>query len=185
MIGLEFELERRKRKLKNRKQKRDFLLWTVGWMLLLWVLLYGIFGIAFVEGSSMRPAYYEGDLVLYQRRFLGEPDYGDVVIARMHMEGKDINVIKRIAGRPGDVIDIDEKGHLTRNGEVSSESEVKFGSQAGEDWVGYPYTVPEGSYFCLGDNRPVSLDSRVMGSVEREDIIGRVFGQFRISVGNK
>ncbi len=52
------------------------------------------------------------------------------------MEGKDINVIKRIAGRPG-------------------------------------------------DNRPVFLDSRVMGSVERKDIIGRVFGQSRISVGNK
>mgnify|MGYP000569702984 FL=1 len=100
-------------------------------------------------------------------------DYGDVVIL------KDISgeyLIKRIEGLPGDVIEVDREGHLTRNGEKVQETDVVYGMSEAEDSVDYPYTVPEGSYFFLGDNRPVSLDSRVLGAADRSEIKGRVTG---------
>ena len=100
-------------------------------------------------------------------------DYGDVVIL------KDISgeyLIKRIEGLPGDVIEVDREGHLTRNGEKVQETDVVYGMSEAEDSVDYPYTVPEGSYFFLGDNRPVSMDSRALGAADRSEIKGRVTG---------
>lgn len=83
-------------------------------------------------------------------------------------------MIKRIVGRPGDVIAMDDEGHLTRNGTAVKESEVIYGSQWGDAGAASPCTVPEGRYFYLGDNRPVSLDSRVLGTAGAENILGKV-----------
>ena len=143
------------------------------------VLLYWMFGIGMVHGRSMRPAYREGDLFLYQRRLFREPDYGDVVV--IHRQDLERDIVKRIAGKPGDVIDLDELGHLTRNGERAAETEILFGEQDRDDWITFPYTVPEGSYFCLGDNRPRSEDSRELGAFRRREITGKVLAQFRLS----
>lgn len=78
------------------------------------------------------------------------------------------------AGLPGDVMEVDREGHLTRNGAEVQETDVIFGLSETGDSVDYPYTVPEGSYFFLGDNRPVSLDSRMLGAAGREEIKGKV-----------
>lgn len=71
---------------------------------------------------------------------------------------------------------MDREGHLTRNGEKVQETDVVYGMSEAEDSVDYPYTVPEGSYFFLGDNRPVSMDSRALGAADRSEIKGRVTG---------
>ena len=78
-------------------------------------------------------------------------------------------------------IDLDELGHLTRNGERTAETEILFGEQDRDDWITFPYTVPEGCYFCLGDNRPRSEDSRELGAFRRREITGKVLAQFRLS----
>ena len=98
--------------------------------------------------------------------------------------GSPNQVIKRIAGKAGDIIEIDEKGHLTRNGRCIEETEVQFGTVSKDGTsIEYPYSVPEGSYFYLGDNRPVSLDSRFSGAVRKEKILGKVFVMMRLSLG--
>lgn len=156
MTELEFELEFKKRKLQKRKQRRMELLIIGAHLGVVLVLLYWMFGIGMVHGRSMRPAYRDGDLFLYQRRLFREPDYGDV-------------------------IDLDDLGHLTRNGERAAETEILFGEQDRDDWITLPYTVPEGCYFCLGDNRPRSEDSRELGAFRRREITGKVLAQFRLS----
>ena len=180
MTAEEFELEIKKRQLKKKKSRIESGIAMIIGLLLGAGIIYGVLGIGFVKGNSMRPSYYNGDLILYRKCLYGELDYGDVVVIRTESSG---NVIKRIVGRPGDVIEIDEKGHLTRNGEQIEETEVKFGLQSGGTQAGYPYTVPEGCYFYLGDNRPVSMDSRLLGAVEKEEIAGKVFGTLRLSTG--
>ena len=69
-------------------------------------------------------------------------------------------------------MEVDREGHLTRNGAKVQETDVIFGLSETGDSVDYPYTVPEGRYFFLGDNRPVSLDSRTLGAAGREEIKG-------------
>lgn len=180
MTELEFELELKKRKYREKRQMRAFVAGVLLWAGVLWTLLYGAFGIALVDGNSMRPAYRDGDLVLYMRSFTGEPDYGDVIILHMGAQSNDIQMLKRIAGKPGDVIRVDENGYLERNGERIEEPEVKFGYQGGDAVIQFPYTVPEGRYFYLGDNRPVSVDSRVLGAVREDAITGKVIGMLRL-----
>lgn len=51
-------------------------------------------------------------------------------------------------------MEVDREGHLTRNGAEVQETDVIYGMSETGDSVDYPYTVPEGSYFFLGDNRP-------------------------------
>ena len=53
--------------------------------------------------------------------------------------------------------------------EVSTLASVDRGTMA----VGKPFTIPEGQYFCLGDNRDNSKDSRFWGTVPRENVVGR------------
>lgn len=180
MTAEEFELELKKRKVKNKKIRWESWCAMTAGVLLGLGFIYWVLGIGFVQGNSMRPSYYNGDLILYQKRIYGELDYGDVVVIRTDQER---GVIKRIVGKPGDVIMVDENGHLTRNGETVEEMEVRFGFQSESPSVEYPYSVPEDSYFYLGDNRPVSLDSRMRGAVRKENISGKVIGQPRLSSG--
>lgn len=181
MTSKDYEIELQIMKLKERKRRRKFLLGLLIWCVFVWIVVNLIFGVRFVEGNSMRPSFLPGDLVIYRRELARKPEYNDVVILDT---GLDQCIIKRIVGKPGDVIEIDEKGHLLRNGEEIREPEILFGYQGLDGMVEFPYTVPEGTYFYLGDNRPVSLDSRIEGAAEIKNIKGIVIGLFRFGNWN-
>ena len=137
-------------------------------------------GTVLVKGTSMEPNFHHGDLVFINKlsTSLGTPKRGDVVICRMEDEGK--NLIKRIIGLPGDEIDIRENVDgetytLYRNGEAVTEEYIKepMDSKGTQE---YPYTVPENSYFVMGDNRNASSDSRreSVGAIAKKDLMGKV-----------
>ncbi len=148
------------------------------WVLCIWGLLYRMYGICTVQGDSMRPAFCSGDLLLYRRGVHRELQYGDVVIVDSRLDGL---YVKRIVGKPGDMIEVNERGYLTRNGEQIEEPEVRYGNQMTDyDTVTFPYVVPEGEYFYLGDHRGVSLDSRILGATKQQNIKGTVIGLIRI-----
>lgn len=120
----------------------------------------------------------------------GEPDRGDVVVFRLPSE-PNINYIKRVVGLPGDEL-VYERHRLTVNGELvavtpdaADESLAnQFIEQLGERrhaiLVTNPhnsmrdgrYTVPEGHYFMMGDNRDNSRDSRFIGAVPETHLVG-------------
>ena len=162
MALLKVREEKRKRKMRS---ERAVILFVV------WILVFRVCGIMRVDGNSMRPACHPGDIVFFLRILPDGVDYGDAVILK---DASGEYLIKRIAGLPGDVMEVDREGHLTRNGAKVQETDVIFGLSETGDSVDYPYTVPEGSYFFLGDNRPVSLDSRMLGAAGREEIKGKV-----------
>ena len=157
--GEQYSLDMALLKIREEKRKRKMRTERAAILFVVWLMVFRVCGIMRVDGNSMRPACHHG------------VGYGDAVILK---DASGEYLIKRIAGLPGDVMEVDREGHLTRNGAEVQETDVIFGLSETGDSVDYPYTVPEGSYFFLGDNRPVSLDSRMLGATGREEIKGKV-----------
>lgn len=122
-----------------------------------------------VRGSSMNPTLYEDDLVFCLNT--KELDYGEIIAFKHN----DTTMIKRVIGKGGDSITIDELGNVYRNDELLEEEYVSKKGMGNPD-IDYPYLVPENTYFVLGDNRTDSLDSRniIIGAVKKADVVGRI-----------
>ncbi len=107
--------------------------------------------------------------------FGGDPERFDIVICRYPGRG-DINFVKRVVGLPGDVVELRE-GYLYVNGEKYEEAYIddNYRVRGASDGYSYgPYTVPEGEFFVMGDHRNNSNDSRALGSISRNMIVGHV-----------
>ncbi len=108
---------------------------------------------------------------------------GDIVIFRS-VEDPALDLVKRCVGLPGDVIEIRDK-RLHINGQRLEEPYVKhdderlYSNQPGVQLAFRrrdnlpPFTVPAGHYFCMGDNRDRSYDSRSWGAVPAHYVKGR------------
>ena len=132
------------------------------------------FRIIQVDGSSMVPTLQNGDkLIVWGAGYT--PQRGDVVIVDSYTAyGKPL--VKRVIAKGGDTVSIDyEMGIVTVNGEVLQEDYIAEPTYLGYD-VEFPYTVPEGTVFVMGDNRNNSLDSRssYVGCIDERDILGKV-----------
>jgi len=132
-----------------------------------------------VNGLSMYPTFYNNDRLLTSRfsyRF-GQPQFGDVIVFRAPGH-EEYDYIKRIIGMPGDKIKIDE-GDVYRNGELLDESLYLNNTVKtyGEAYLrnGEETTVPDQSYFVMGDNRDNSSDSRNFGPVPYKNIVGKAW----------
>ena len=103
------------------------------------------------------------------------PQRGDVVIVDSYTSyGKPL--VKRVIAKGGDTISIDyDAGTVEVNGELLQEDYIAAPTHLGYD-VEFPYTVPEGTVFVMGDNRNESLDSRssYVGCIDERDILGKV-----------
>lgn len=136
-----------------------------------------------VRQTSMENTLSEGDyMILYKLAYMNHaPERGDIVIFKSDLYdpsyGKKEHLIKRVIGLPGDVIEIKDD-QLYLNGEEYHEDYILSGRTPAIDLPreGDSYKVPEDCYFCMGDNREGSLDSRSaeIGSVPFKEIEGKV-----------
>jgi len=138
------------------------------------VLIFSFFfRIIQVDGESMVPTLQNGEkLIVWGAGY--EPQRGDVVIVDSYTPyGKPL--VKRVIAKGGDTICIDyETGTVAVNGEVLREDYIAEPTYLGYD-VEFPYTVPEGTVFVMGDNRNGSSDSRDyrLGTVDTRYVIGK------------
>ena len=123
-----------------------------------------------ISGDSMAPTLEHDEIVvlLKTKNF----DRGDLIA--FYYQGK--IMLKRVIALPEDEVAIDADGNVYVNGELLEEPYIRE-KTLGDCDLEFPYQVPGTGYFVMGDKRSNSVDSRnsVIGAIEREDIIGKVF----------
>ena len=122
-----------------------------------------------IYGPSMSPTLNEGEIVVSVKGSDFEP--GDLVAFYL---GNKILVKRCIAG-PGQWVDINENGDVFVDGELLDEPYLTE-KALGECDQSFPYQVPESRFFCMGDHRATSVDSRhsAVGCVAEEQIVGKI-----------
>ncbi len=159
------------------KRKRWFQFFDMaGSIIAALVIIFIVFTFMFravsVVGSSMVPTLSDGDWLLVSSK--SDYDRGDIIIITQPNDRNE-PLVKRIVALGGETIDIDFiTGEVTVNGKVLDEPYIKELTHLSYD-VDFPYHVPEGCVFAMGDNRNDSLDSRSsrIGPIDERYILGK------------
>ena len=154
-----------------------------------------------VYQSSMEPTFYEGEIIWANK--LKKPTYGDVVLVSYEADGKKDILVKRAVAFGGDLLWVEESSETAgyyylcrqKSGTEVEErlvKEVYDGNtielmglsnlpKTYHEGVGFvaigkenAVEVPEGTIYCMGDNRNSSLDSRDLGAFNSESLVGVV-----------
>lgn len=129
-----------------------------------------------VSGASMDKTFLNGQyLVIDELTYhFSDPKRGEVVVFKYPLDPSKY-FIKRVIGIPGDTVIVNGNKTTVKTPENPAGSVID--EPYTSSWrEGYTETfLKAGEYFVMGDNRAVSLDSRVFGTLPRSDITGRVF----------
>jgi signal peptidase I len=144
---------------------------------LVFVIRHFLFSPVIVSGQSMEPTFESENRVIISK--IHKLDHFDLVV--FHAPGSEEDYIKRVIGLPGDTV-VMEDDKLYINGTEYEEEYIQdnkdqlFADQKlTED---FEVTVPEGQLFVLGDNRRNSTDSRDIGCIDEDSVVGKVGFRF-------
>jgi signal peptidase I len=131
-----------------------------------------------IKGQSMHPNFPDSEYLLTEKvtYYLRDPVRGDVVVFTPPVSETD-EFIKRVIGLPGEQVMVRD-GHVYINDKLLKENYLASDLRTDDgDFLaeGAEYTVPEGKYFVMGDNRPHSSDSRSWGPITKKVISGRAW----------
>lgn len=136
------------------------------------------FGVIIVQGDSMNPTFYNGDMVRSQTK-LTEKDIGSGDVVTFRYNGD--RLIKRVIGVPGDVIAYDDHTiYINGKPEISEYPEIHDGGLLEKGQI----RLGKDEYFCLGDNRNNSNDCRFFGPIKFSQIDGKIVGTY-VHIGKK
>lgn len=132
-----------------------------------------------ISSDGNGPTLLTGDRIIIDRRLAAKNPVRSDLIVFESPEEPEKDFVMRVVAIGGDIVEIRNKALLINNMviketfAVHNDSNVLSISQSKRDNFG-PVTVPENSYFVMGDNRDNSSDSRLWGFVEKSKIKGTV-----------
>ena len=143
-------------------------------LMVLVVLQLFIVQVSVVRGHSMSPSLADGDRLLVDRvshQLMGI-DRFDVVVLR-YPRDPSVDFVKRVVALPGERVRLDHTGLYVNGVRLDEPFQHVIDPGVVDERI-----VPEGHYYVLGDNRPISCDSREFGMVEGELVRGTVRARF-------
>lgn len=132
---------------------------------------------AAVPSGSMEPTVNTGSHILVNclTYKFNDPKAGEI-IAFYHKEEDKLfptKYLKRVIACPHDTVDIRDGKVYVNNNLIDESAYLSDSVQTYERLFELPYTLSDNEYFVLGDNRAISNDSRIWGTVNRDDILGK------------
>jgi len=142
---------------------------TIALTLLIFITIRFVIQSYHVDGMSMEPTLNSNEYVLVNKAvyLLQQPERGDVIVFH-NPKDPSVDFIKRVIGIPGDTIQV-YGTRIAVNGVTLKEPYISSSATP----VTNTWKVPLDKYFVLGDNRPVSDDSRYWGCVPKDFIVGK------------
>lgn len=160
-------IKRRRNAILDRRGWQELVLRLAALAFIFYILFSKVFLVCQLNGNAMFPSLKDGDLVL-GFRLEQEINKDDLILYEMDGE----ICASRVVAKGTDYVDMDENGHLYVNGTVQS-GEILYPTEP-KTLLTYPFQVPEGYVFVLGDYRTQSSDSRDFGPLPEEAIKGKV-----------
>ena len=138
-------------------------------LIILLNLFTNVFSVVQYYGDGMEPTLHNQQILVIQKTTQVKP--GDV--AACYFNNKIL--VRRVICEGGSSISMDESGEVKINGEPLDEPYVETPS-LGQCNISFPYMVSIGQYFVMGDNRAISMDSRLseIGTISADRILGKV-----------
>ena len=135
--------------------------------------------VAVVVGPSMQNTLIANDVILLSNLFY-EPEQGDIIVFQSKLSDEYEPIVKRVIATENQTVSIDyETWTVTVDGVELKEDYVKRDTLADmlhSNYLEFPYRVPEGKIFVMGDNRNSSMDSRDshIGCVDKRFVLGKL-----------
>ena len=123
-----------------------------------------------MDGDSMNDTFSNGTILYFEYKDIADIQRFDIV-ATYYPKRNYTVFTKRVVGLPGDIVEIRD-GYLYVNNEKYDEPYINDEYRSGRLDQFEPYTVPENHYFVLGDHRNSSNDSRFVGALDANMLIG-------------
>lgn len=150
----------------------------VGILCVVFVVFMMFFKVVEVDGASMKPTLNESEkLLVYSLSYT--PEKGDIIIVGSTNKDEP-PLVKRVIATENQTVEVDYKtGKVSVDGKVLEEDYITEMSVPDTNEIEYPYTVPEGCVFVMGDNRNESSDSRsrLIKAVDENHIAGKVIAR--------
>ena len=120
-------------------------------------------------GNSMTPSFDDGQILIVNK--MAEINSGDIIA--FYYNNKVI--VRRVVATGNNQVSIDVFGTVSVNGKELDEPYIE-NKTLGQSNLDFPYNVPTNSYFVLGDNRDIAMDSRLseIGVVTEDRLLGKV-----------
>ena len=128
-----------------------------------------VFSVVRYYGDGMEPSLQDRQVLLVLKT--DQAEQGDIVA--FYYNNKVL--VRRVIAGGGTSLEISDAGVVTVDGTVLAEDYVEELS-FGQCNTAFPYTIPYDSFFVMGDNRAIAMDSRLeeIGTIPRSRILGKV-----------